>query len=304
MLNPRDPGDGGNHNHKGFSVLAYGDTVWVGTANGINRGIIEAAGCIKWQHYYFPVDGITGNFVVGLARQQWRGEQIIWAVTLNADIGEERGLSYTNNDGDTWQSVPYLEGVRVYNVSAQDSIVVVSSDDGLWISTDRINWSLVDPPVENDVVSSREILSSIVYSAVVDARRGDNDPTIWIGTPDGVAHLSNLFDGDWHIIQAEYDPDEVYAYPNPYSPYVHNLLNDDGWVRFHISGEPPSKLKMQIFDFSLREVFSNTFNFTESSGAIKWNGRDSDGRFVANGVYFVRLKWSSAEEWIKLVVVK
>ncbi len=84
MLNPRDPGDGGNHNHKGFSVLAYGDTVWVGTANGINRGIIEAAGCIKWQHYYFPVDGITGNFVVGLARQQWRGEQIIWAVTLNA----------------------------------------------------------------------------------------------------------------------------------------------------------------------------------------------------------------------------
>jgi len=304
MLNPRDPGDGGNHNHKGFSVLAYGDTVWVGTANGINRGIIEAAGCIKWQHYYFPVDGITGNFVVGLARQQWRGEQIIWAVTLNADIGEERGLSYTNNDGDTWQSVPYLEGVRVYNVSAQDSIVVVSSDDGLWISTDRINWSLVDPPVENDVVSSREILSSIVYSAVVDARRVDNDPTIWIGTPDGVAHLSNLFDGDWHIIQAEYDPDEVYAYPNPYSPYVHNLLNDDGWVRFHISGEPPSKLKMQIFDFSLREVFSNTFNFTESSGAIKWNGRDSDGRFVANGVYFVRLKWSSAEEWIKLVVVK
>ncbi len=304
MLNPRDPGDSGNHNHKGFSVLAYGDTVWVGTANGINRGIIEAAGCIKWQHYYFPVDGITGNFVVGLARQQWRGEQIIWAVTLNADVGEERGLSYTNNDGDTWQSVPYLEGVRVYNVSAQDSIIVVSSDDGLWISTDRINWSLVDPPVENDVVSSREILSSIVYSAVVDARRGDNDPTIWIGTPDGVAHLSNLLDGDWHIIQAEYDPDEVYAYPNPYSPYVHNLLNDDGWVRFHINGEPPSKLKMQIFDFSLREVFSNTFNFTESSGAIKWNGRDSDGRFVANGVYFVRLKWSSAEEWIKLVVVK
>ena len=29
-LNPRDPEGGGNHNHKPFSVLAYGDTVWVG----------------------------------------------------------------------------------------------------------------------------------------------------------------------------------------------------------------------------------------------------------------------------------
>ena len=32
-LNPRDPLDGGNHNHKAFSVLSYSDTIWVGTAN-------------------------------------------------------------------------------------------------------------------------------------------------------------------------------------------------------------------------------------------------------------------------------
>ena len=30
-LNPRDPLDGGNHNHKAFSVLSYSDTIWVGT---------------------------------------------------------------------------------------------------------------------------------------------------------------------------------------------------------------------------------------------------------------------------------
>ena len=39
-LNPRDPSDGGNHNHKAFSVLAYDDKIWVGTANGINKGLI------------------------------------------------------------------------------------------------------------------------------------------------------------------------------------------------------------------------------------------------------------------------
>ena len=39
-LNPRDPADGGNHNHKAFSVLAYDNRVWVGTANGLNKGRI------------------------------------------------------------------------------------------------------------------------------------------------------------------------------------------------------------------------------------------------------------------------
>jgi len=65
-LNPRDPADGGNHNHKAFSVLAYGDTVWVGTANGINKGILidewsqldngnqQLLNCIEWEHYSFP----------------------------------------------------------------------------------------------------------------------------------------------------------------------------------------------------------------------------------------------------------
>ena len=47
-LNPRDPVDGGNHNHKAFSVIAYSDTIWVGTANGINRGLIGANGCVNW----------------------------------------------------------------------------------------------------------------------------------------------------------------------------------------------------------------------------------------------------------------
>ncbi len=59
-LNPRDPADGGNHNHKAFSVLAYENRVWVGTANGINKGTLieeiteispneyEILSCIDW----------------------------------------------------------------------------------------------------------------------------------------------------------------------------------------------------------------------------------------------------------------
>ena len=39
-LNPKDPADGGNHNHKGFSVFYEDNTLWVGTANGLNKGVI------------------------------------------------------------------------------------------------------------------------------------------------------------------------------------------------------------------------------------------------------------------------
>ncbi|GIR57362.1 MAG: hypothetical protein CM15mP64_7740 [Candidatus Neomarinimicrobiota bacterium] len=100
-LNPRDPSDGGNHNHKAFSVLlvpspdpAISDTIWVGTANGINRGeiirtrepgagpggTVKITRCIEWVHYRFPEDGLSGNFVVGLAKQSWNNRTTIWAL--------------------------------------------------------------------------------------------------------------------------------------------------------------------------------------------------------------------------------
>ena len=130
-LNPRDPADGGNHNHKAFSVLAYGDTVWVGTANGINKGILidewvqldngnqQLLNCIDWEHYSFQNKGLSGNFVVGIARQRWRGKTTIWAASMNADAqGETRGLSYTRDNGLTWNTA--LLGERIYNIFSKD----------------------------------------------------------------------------------------------------------------------------------------------------------------------------------------
>ncbi|MQY63180.1 MAG: hypothetical protein GH143_02560, partial [Calditrichaeota bacterium] len=86
VLNPRDPGDGGNHNHKVFSVVAYDSLVWVGTAAGINKGIVDAAtGCITWTHYKAQWGGrsISGNWVVALHRQVTAdGTERIWAATV------------------------------------------------------------------------------------------------------------------------------------------------------------------------------------------------------------------------------
>ena len=318
-LNPRDPGDGGNHNHKAFSVIAYGDTVWAGTANGINKGILikelievdpgvfEIYNCLEWEHFSYPDDGLSGNFVVGLAKQIWNGEVTIWAATMNADTpGEMRGLSYTRDGGMSWQTT--LLGERVYNVFADDSLVLAATEAGLWKSFDGENWALFDPAIDTTFMVQNQILTNIVYTAALDQR--DSTSNLWIGTSNGAALSSDLHGSSWTIFQAEYDTTEFYAYPNPFSPLNHNQLGDEGYVQFHTGNIVNTEIKLDIFNFAMEKVYNHTFNLTSYNGALKWNGRDLNGNLVDNGVYFVRLNYAQSQSkspqdfWDKLIVVK
>ena len=318
-LNPRDPADGGNHNHKAFSVLAYGNRVWVGTANGINKGILieeitqispneyEILSCIEWIHYKYPFSGISGNFVVGLARQVWRGQTTIWAATVSTgESGEMQGLSYSRDDGTSWQTA--LIGERVYNINAKDSLVFAATSSGLWKSLDGENWARFDPAIEKSMLNQKQILTNTVYAVSIDDR--DTIPKLWIGTPDGVALSPDVQGSTWKIYQANHDPDEVYAYPNPFSPFSHNRLDSDGFVRFHIGNIANNEVKLDIFNFAMEKVYTNIYDLNSHYGALKWDGRDLIGNHVANGVYFIRLNFSSSinqspgDNWTKLIVVK
>ena len=318
-LNPRDPLDDGNHNHKAFSVLAYGDTVWVGTANGINRGLLGQNGCIDWAHFSFPQDGISGNFVVGLARQVWENTDIIWAVTMNAeDQGEERGLSYTI-DNSTWHTA--LIGERIYNVYAKDSLVFAASENGLWKSIiedphDAPMWALFEPAIQailledSLVFDTDEILTNEVISFAFDNRPYYSQAVLWLGTLDGLARSSDIEGSNWQIFRAEYDPNKIYAYPNPYSPYSHNVLDGDGYVRFHTSEVVSYTIEMSIYNFALGIVFNKKYDRRSGTESLKWDGKDQNGKLVDNGVYFINLKFaekqnrSPEDHWLKLIVVK
>ena len=316
-LNPRDPLDGGNHNHKAFSVLSYGDTIWVGTANGINRGILGSGNCIDWEHYLYPMDNLSGNFVVGLEAQRLNGKRIIWAATVNADDPtEQRGLSYTIDDGLSWNTA--LLGERIYNIASFDSLVFAASANGLWKTEDGINWALYNPvhqaiPVPNTAIYNiDEVLADEVYSVAFDDRPYYGDRSIWIGTGDGAAHSYDLDGLNWKIFRAEYDINEDYAYPNPFSPYTHNVRNDNGYVRFHTNEWPGTfVIDIDIYNFAMEKVYAGSFDKRiSSSGALKWDGRDQQGTYVHNGVYFVKLTYPENQSskpsphWVKLIVVK
>ena len=41
-----------------------------------------------------------------------------------------------------------------------------------------------------------------------------------------------------------------------------------------------------------------------STGSLKWDGKDKNGRMVDNGTYFIRLEYDQKVKWIKLIVIK
>lgn len=301
----------GNNNHKTFSVLVYGDTVWVGTANGINRGMIGENNCIDWQHYFHPNDNLSGNWVLDIAKQEQNGVRKIWAITVDALLEtEEQGVSFTENDGETWNVVEELRHIRCNDISTLGSTILIASDVGLWRSDNGETWELIPPAVEATPVSSDEILSNMVYTVMGDNREYFGNSIIWIGTPDGLARSYNTIADNWEIYHTVNDADEIYAYPNPFSPYSHNQINDDGWIRFNTGDTSVEKVSLDIYNFALQKVYSEEFDWRINPGAVKWNGRDDNGNLVANGVYFVKLKLynkstnNNQEHLIKLVVVK
>jgi len=308
QINPRDPPQG-NHNHKGFSVLAYGDTIWVGTANGINRGIIQSDSCIYWTKYNASNSAISGDFVVALGRQQWQGQETIWAVTLpTSEVGQYQAISKTRDGGMTWSTT--LAQERGYGFAFDDSLVYVCTEKGLYKSLAGENWARYQP-VE-DIQTGNKIFSHKVYTALVDDREGP--AYLWIGTGDGVAKTAN--DGlNWQIFRQSLstqlaDQPAIYAYPNPFYPNHHNQLHGEGHVRIQYHLDAGGEVQLEIYNFAMELVFQGQHHQIATAGdhSIVWNGKNTAGDLVANGTYFCKLtrKLGNKEKvnWTKLIVVK
>ena len=315
-LNPRDPQDGGNHNHKAFSVIAYSDTVWVGTANGINRGLIGANGCINWTHYTPIQNGLSGGFVVDLEIQRYKGYDVIWAATVSAGSGEKNAISFSIDNGDTWNTT--LIGERAYNITAADSIVLVASKSGLWKTVTDNPMDIAKPWAKYNsakqairygstgIYNMDEILSQEVIGVSYDKRPFySSSSTIWIGTWDGMARAIDRDGTNWQIYRTKFDVEKVYAYPNPFSPFEHNQIGGSGYVHIYADVKTSFVVKMDIFNFGMEPILQKQFDRRQTTtGALKWNGKDKNGRIVDNGTYFIRLEYDQKIKWIKLVVIK
>ncbi len=302
---PNDPNNDGNLNHRAFSVIAYDSLVWVGTAAGINKGIVDSAsGCISWAHYSFLNDNISGDFVVALHRQTLDGGDRIWASTVEAGSAQRRGLSYTDDGGLSWRTT--LKGKWTHNITSFGSDVYAATDSGLYKSPDGISWARFKSA--RDALTGERVYADVATGVLLDSR----DSSLWVGSPDGLARTT---DGGvtWAVerkfVSTTTEGEErFYAYPNPFQPASDNFLEGSGHVRFqyHIaSGETNRPAAITIYDFALDPVveLDPRPHFSTGDFSQGWDGRNSAGFQVANGVYYCRLKIGADEYWTKVVVI-
>ena len=315
-LNPNNPSNGGSNNHKAFSVYTSDDTtIWVGTAAGINKGIIDTVTeCINWEHYKAITHGFSGNWVIGFTHQEFENYNRIWAITWSTYDGfETNAISFSDNNGITWSIATQIEelNIKVYNLSSHGDVVYASTEDGLYITFDGEYWAKFPSIKDND---GQIILSEKVYAALYTDINGFDNLGLWIGTPDGIAQSYNQgINWDiyrfWELPAQNNNESSFYAYPNPFYINEVNQFEGDGHVRF-VFNDGNYGADLDIFNFSMEKIIhlknSNIIQndiYSNGNGEFIWNGRNSNGFTVANGVYFCRLTNKNNVHWTKVVVI-
>jgi hypothetical protein len=272
----------------GFGLLIDSSgRVWAGTAGGINiseNALTASADQISWRRETADgtVDGLLGNWVVNIREQPGTGR--IWMSNWNASSSPDDrfGLVSTDDGGESFSH--YLEGERINDIGFFEGKVVVAADRGLFISSDNGDtWLRID-----QIRSPNQIISRDASYFAISA----TDEQLWVGTSDGLA--SSPDGGEtWSILRVDlpldggniYQQDapnvDTYAYPNPYSPNVHDVIR----IKYETNSAGRSILR--IFDFGMNLVYEQSSNSTTQPGAYEflWNGTDNSGRVPATGAY-------------------
>lgn len=297
IVGPR-VGGAGHFNHMAFSVLVdEAGAVWAGTLYGINRSSGEpdaATGALAWTHRRFDgsTASLTGSWVIALEEQPMPGARDpIWMATWPSDAIEglaQLGVTVTRDGGETYEQT--LLGERIYDFAFAErggaSIVYAAGESGLFISEDDgTTWRSITRFLDADRPDRLIRRNAAVLSVAT------TTGALWAGTDDGLLRST---DGGatWQVFRTEVptDPDvatsrvpsvSAYAYPNPYSPALDDLL------RIRYQQDEAGRATVRIFDFEMNLVRElSGADETPGQREAMWDGRDSGGLRVGNGTYF------------------
>jgi hypothetical protein len=285
-----------------FSVFVQDDTtIWAGTAGGINKSIDGGSSWSKFNTIN-QASPLLGNWVIAIDGQQRDSVYRIWTTNWPADLepGEQYGVSYSDDGGRIWKNL--LHGIRAYDFAFRDSIVYIATDEGVF-RTDDGGLSWIRSGTIVDQATGQRITDASFFSVGV---VGD---TVYCGGSDGLARTVDdglgSFGQTWEVLrtyQSVGSSANTYAYPNPFSP-------DEEIVRIHYStGGTGASVTVEVFDFGMNRV-RTIVRDASRSGITEhdeiWDGKDSQGRQVANGVYFYRVEIDGRDPaWGKIMVLQ
>jgi hypothetical protein len=291
-----------DNNLLGFGVFIDSqDRVWFGSAGGINiseNALTAPTDSITWNHIRFDdsSDGLLGDWIITIKED--RQTNRIWLTNWIASQPQQQGLVYTDDGGQSFTQV--LIGERINDIGFKDGYVFAAGDNGLFISEDGGDSWVKSPQIKSP---NTFIKSSAQFYTVAST----ND-RVWVGTSDGIASTDDL-GFSWEITRVNfpleggnaYEPDarsaDTYAYPNPFSPTVHEVIR----LKFEV--EQQGNVKVRVFDFGMnlvREIEDGSF----SPGIYEsvWDGYDGRGRKVANGPYIYIIETESGQVNGKILV--
>ena len=289
-----------NNNMLAFSVLAVdADTIWCGTAGGINKSTDGGVSWVKFtsQNQSSP---ILGNWIISIRQQRWADRSRIWITNWKTVESEDFGISYTDDGGATWKNL--LKGIRAYDFAFRDSLVYVATEQGLYRTSDDGTTWIRSGSITDDRTHQR-IATPVIHTVRVIGS------TVWAGTPDGIARTDDdnehLFGSVWNIARAYTElgaTAATYAYPNPFSPAQEQ-------IRIHYStGGKTDVVTIDIFDFGMnrvRTLLRNVERTGEQDYDELWDGAGESAHRVSNGVYFYRITIGDGNPlWGKILVVQ
>ena len=273
--------------------------IWAGSAAGIYKFIYNYRDVFDTVlNYYSYVDGITGDWVVSLAIQEYEDKKVIWAGTRPTYSGKD-GASFSTDDGATWEVT--LLGDPVWNFAFDDSTIWTATSSGLKRSYDwGENWEVFNF-MEDEFSQSRISSSEFTSVTIIDGE-------VWAGNVDGLVKTQDGGDS-WDVIRTAVPigtkgSETAYAYPSPFSP----ILEGGQVVRIHHRPRQDGPVTIKIYDFAMNLVITladGQHRFAGEEYDQPWNGRNEKGDLVANGVYFFKVEAAGGQtEWGKLVILK
>ncbi|MDP3442107.1 MAG: two-component regulator propeller domain-containing protein, partial [Ignavibacteria bacterium] len=286
-------------NHRAFSIYADNDnTIWVGTAGGINK---STDGGTSWQKFNHTnqTKPISGNYILAIEKNEY--DNSIWAATWKAEgQTEDWGVSRTTDGGLTWDT--FLLGERALDFAFKyygpkgnytGADIIVATRNGLFRSANNgSTWIALNSIVD---LSSNIKLETNTFLAAETSRLNDGTTDFWIGTDNGLVYTNeknSIWDGDWRIFLASgssADATESFAFPNPFSPNKEK-------IKIKFSLKEHSDVTIRILNFGMNLVKTVIQNASRSANEEQieiWDGRDEFGSLVPNGVYFYRIDKNS-----------
>lgn len=299
--------------HRTFAVVAYGDTVWIGTSGGI---AFTFDGGQHWQNAKVRLseEGTSlpshpaGNWVVALERQILPdGTTAIWAGTNTTAPGQTQAISVSRDLGQTWG---HTGPTFAWDFAFTPNFVWAGTDQGLLASPDptlTTDSERAWDPIE--VADGQPLTGTFVGLA----RVGE---VLWVGAEQGLGRSADE-GATWRVIRdlvrtrtldegtfvrAGGVPDSTalaYAAPNPFAP-----SRETTTIVFSLSQD--AAVSVAIYDFASGLVRNLAADASFAGGVdhrILWDGRDQDGQLVANGTYFYRIALNTGQRAFGRVVV-